>query len=390
MPENRGSMVGADEDPLYDVAVEPVEVEVAPGTLEGLAPAVPGDGRQSARQLMRWLNAGRLGSDRALIENTRKAWGALRRSPGAMEIARTQGYLAFACPTHKMIHCVECACPVCGAPGNCTCGGRSVDRHSGSPRLVRPVDGVRRVGYEFETMLADRAAVQRALNQYPFGYYDASLNASGWEQGIEFKVSSYGTDKGRAQVADIVDRLHSVGGIGAPHCCGHHVHVERTGDDCAETLRDRWLEVQVDLYRLFPTRQNNQWCEPVREYGYLDGHYTVVNRTGKGTWEVRLHPGTVSWVVAASWGAWVHGFVSGSGSRLGQAYLDARKAALAVTDGRNAHPWAWRRAIERWHRANGADHFRTLAEVATGRFAAYQDEASLRTVTAVRNNGEVR
>lgn len=389
MPEVRRELLrGSDEDPAND-PVGADDASSGPTFVEGLPPAVPGNGLESSRLLQRWLNTGRLGADRRYINSPKKAWGALRRSPGAIDVARAQGYLAFVCKTHKMIHCQECACPVCGAPGNCTCGARQIDPdHSDAPRLVRPVDGVRRVGYELETMVDSAAAVQRVLNEYPFGYHDGSLRASGWYVGVEFKVSAYGTDRSRSQVADIVDRIHGAGGVGAPHCCGLHVHVERMPDDSEERLRDRWLEVQDDLYNLFPTRVGNVYCEPVRRSsGGMFGHYTVLNKTAKGTWELRIHPGTVSWVVSATWGAWVHGFVTGTGSRVGQSYLDARRAALSVSNGNTAHPWAWRRAIERWHRANGRDHARTLAEIARGGFRRYQSEASLREYLAARNQG---
>jgi hypothetical protein len=43
--------------------------------------------------------------------------------------------------------------------------------------------------------------------------------------------------------------------------------------------------------------------------------------------------------------------------------------------------------IERWHRANGRDHARTLAEIARGGFRRYQSEASLREYLAARNQG---
>lgn len=64
---------------------------------------------------------------------------------------------------------------------------------------------------------------------------------------------------------------------------------------------------------------------------------------------------------------------------MGEAYLAARKAALEVSGGSQGHPWAWRRAIERWHRANGQDHARTLTAIGQGQFRALQTTAGLRT-----------
>lgn len=384
MPDTNIDLCGSDEDPSFDpVGEAPADPEAE------LPPAVDGNGLESARQLQRWLNGPGPGpSDRGVIWQARNAWGALRRTPGALEVARAKGYFQFACRTHRQIHCRDCACPICGAPGGCSCNARRVDpNHRGSPRLVRPVSGVRRVGYELEVMVDSSTTLQRALGEYPFGYHDGSLHADGWYRGVEFKISTYGTERGRRFASDIVDRIHGVGGVGAPRCCGHHVHVERSPNDIGDRIAARWMEIQQDLYRLFPTRRGNCYCEPVEQASRyaLSGHYTVLNATPKGTWEIRIHPGTVSWIVSAAWSAWCLGFITEEESPLGQAYLNARRAALAVSNGSTAHPWVWRRAIERFHRANGSDHARTLRAVADGLFRRYESEESLRSYLAERS-----
>ena len=390
MPNVRADLLrGADEDPAADPVPEDEQATTGPRPVEGLPQAVNGDGRASARQLQNWLNGGRLGSDRSYVGTSKGAWGALRRSPGALEVARQQGYLQFVCRTHRMIHCRECACPSCGAPGGCNCGARQVDSHHlHTNPLPRSPDGTRRNSVELEVMFMSASVLQQALGEYPYAFSDSTVNSSqapGWYDGCEFKLTTLATDKHRTMISDVVDRIHSIGGVGAPRNCGYHVHVERKPDDREARLMDRWLEVEDEMFGLFPTRIHSQWCQSVRANGGLSGHYTVLNASDRHpTWELRIHPGTTSWVVATAWTAWVHGFISGNGSTVGEAYLDARRAAKAVTNGASCHPWAWRRAIERWHRANGQDYQRTFAAVAEGQFSRFQSEARLRAYLADR------
>jgi hypothetical protein len=382
VPDTTRSLLGADENPEDDLDAEAPRAIATPAVAEdngGLAHAIDGDGRLAARVLQRWM------AERYHRNLTpTHVWGAIRRTPGALEIARRQGYGQFVCRTHGQIHCRECACPTCGAPGGCNCGARQIKEYNETPQIPPRIAGVRRVSIEAEMMFVDSSAIQRALGEYPWGHRDASLNESGWYRGAEFKINGYGNESSRKVLADIIHRIGRVGGVGAPRCCGLHVHVDSNAStDTMSDIRTRWLAIEEDMYSLFPTRRNNGHCMSLLRSTMRDHHAVVSGLTRHNTWEVRIHPGTTSWVAIACWSDWCRAFVSNGVSAIGNSYLAARRAQLVLTPGKG-FPWAWRRSIERWFQRNGQSYHRTLQAIARGTFARWQTADGLRTALAGR------
>lgn len=383
MPDTTHRLVGADENPADDlILVDDATETAAPAPAEddgGLIPAPGTDGRTAARHLQRWL------ADHYNVHrDPMYVWGAVRRTPGAFTAAKAKGYGQFVCRTHGMIHCRECACPVCGAPGGCSCGAREVKGYREHPPLPRKIAGIRRTSIEAEMMFSDRTALQHGLGEYPWGHDDASLHENGWLLGAEFKINGYASDASRKIRCDIIDRIGKVGGVGAPKCTGLHVHIEAADHDDPTDLRRRWEAIEEDLFRIFPSRLESPariYCVPLGGHGVgaLREHHSALSGvTRHGTWEVRIHPGSTSWVAVACWTDWCLAFIEGRRtSPTGEAYLNARRAQLAVNPSKG-FPWVWRRAIERWHQRNGQSYHRTLGAIAAGTFRRFETADGLR------------
>ncbi len=282
-------------------------------------PAISGDGIQSAARLYEWL----VTKHHLTVRNTRDVWSAVAGTPNATEAARAVGYGRFVCATHHHIHCPVCHCPVCGAPGGCNCQGRRVRRYSEGPPVIAARRDARRVGVELEVETSSIEALQTLLAEYPYCHSDSTLT----EYGAEVKIIGYS------------DRLHTLGrlvtrifrskDIHTKPNCGFHVHVERRTFDSLNDIHARWLAIEPEVFNLFPSRARNEFCKSLRISDISD-HHSVLSMSRHGTWEFRVHPGTVSWVVAACWADWCVGFIEGRKADLGAAYWDARKATRAL------------------------------------------------------------
>lgn len=282
-------------------------------------PAISGDGIQSAARLYEWL----VGKHHLAVRTPRDVWAVVMSTPHAADAARAVGYGRFVCATHHHIHCEVCRCPVCGAPGGCNCQGRRVRRYSEGPPVIAARRDARRVGVELEVETSSIEALQTLLAEYPYCHSDSTLT----EYGAEVKIIGYS------------DRLHTLGRlvtrifrskeIQTKPNCGFHVHVERRPFDSMNDIHARWLAIEPEVFDLFPSRARNEFCKSLRISDIAD-HHSVLSMSRHGTWEFRVHPGTVSWVVAACWADWCVGFVEGRKADLGAAYWDARKATRAL------------------------------------------------------------
>lgn len=316
------------------------------------------------------------------------AWRKIASNPSLLRVALARGYSHFLCKTHGKFYCPDCACPECRAAGGCNCLGREVAYTD--PKLLSKSTRARRLGLELEVEFRNDEQLQVLLEEWPYCHEDGSLS----DPAAELILASR-SDK-LLDLAATLHRVLAIPGMRATRRCGFHVHVERnasirfpdswnlpSNDVCLQAdhrIVERWLAVQDSMYEIFPTRRSEGCCHRL-EAAHIDrlfDHYSVLSYSDHHpTWEFRVHPGTTSWLASVCWTDWCASFAAVKTAKLGQHYVDARRATLRATDGRAAYPLAWTKVIDQ-HAAK-YDIKSTLKAIADNAFAAFENHRTLRT-----------
>lgn len=213
-----------------------------------------------------------------------------------------------------LTYCDECGCDYCedcynDEHNNCSTGNWSGGERGFLPSKTFLVNtSKRKIGFEIEFFISDGESGNADLvRQYGYIKSDSSLR-DGDGVAREFASRPMQGDTALIAIEDVCKEISSAGG-NVNRSCGLHVHLDVSNETDAEkqNIYNAWSALEQIFYGIVSdSRQDNTYCQKIAGLDMQAARgtrYRSLNtETGKNTFEVRLHQGTIS---ARKLRAWV-------------------------------------------------------------------------------------